>query len=413
MNVGAVLAFLVVAVLHHPSAFAASFDCAEASDTLEKAICADSELSTADEEMAGYYGKLKESLDAAQSRELLSEQRTWLKQRASTCGAANARCLKGLYRDRIHALRARYENLVPFALSDAGSLQGLQGTCAFPDLALPAEFSVYAAGAYGGRKLDSQIDQSGHQATQFDVVVNAPRKPAVLILGAYEPSIWNIGWTKGTRILAVVASGYHRQAVAGLPRDTPLIVSTHDNRGPCGYVYVSDETLTRINPLSTKVFGRPVDMVYLAGRGKVVVGAPVALNEQLFTSRDLPPETFIDKSRPLAGRAGIRDAVAKGLLRPASREDAQAWAARKSKTAPKDLLPPVAGGDSRRSLMGPHGYNVFVILKPFRLPAGLHGGNSAIFYLPEGVPYPVGDLGHSALYDFNTLTCRGVQCRDR
>ena len=66
--------------------------------------------------------------------------------------------------------------------------------CAFPDLKLPEKFAVYAAGAYSGRKISFQIDQSGHDGTQIDVAANSPEKPIVLLLGAYEPTIWNIGW---------------------------------------------------------------------------------------------------------------------------------------------------------------------------------------------------------------------------
>lgn len=392
------------------NSFAASFACEQASNTLERAICANSKLSKADEEMAMYYNKLKESLDASQSHALLSEQRAWLKQRVEECPASDAPCLQRLYSDRIYRLRVRYENIVPFVIDDQGSLQGLPGTCAFHDLTLPDNVLIYAAGTYSGRKLNVQIDQSGHQATQFDVIVNSAEKPVVLLLGAYEPSIWNIGWTKGTKILAVVASGYHRQAVAGLPKDTPILISTYDNRGPCGYTYVSERTLAKVNPLSKKIFGKPVDMVYFAGAGKVVIGNPITRDEPLFTSKDVTPDSLIDKKKPLAGPAGIQDAVAKGILRQATREDAEAWANRKSKLIPKDALPPVSGGDSRRTLLGPHGYNVFVILKRFTLPSGLYGGNLATFYLLEGVPYPEGDLGHSALYDFNAMTCRGPTC---
>jgi len=395
------------------TALGASFDCGRALASLEKTICGDAALSKADAEMAEYYFKLNESLGDVRSKELLDEQRVWLKGRADKCAQGDSSCLKKLYSDRIHALRVKYEHLVPFVVSEPGSLQGLRGRCAFDDLKLPDDIHIYAAGMYGGRNLNVQIDQSGHQATQFDIVVNAPDKPTVLLLGAYEPSIWNIGWTKGTKILAVLASGYHRQAVAGLPRETPILISSYDNKGPCGYTYVSERTLAEINPLSKKAFGKPVDMVYYAGGGKAVIGLPVSQGEELFTSRDVTPDSFVDKSKPLAGPAGIRDAVAKGILRPATREDAEAWASRRAKLVPKDALPPVSGGDNRQTLLGPHGDNVFVILKPFQLPSGLYGGNSATFYLPEGVRYPEGDLRHSALFDFNTMTCRGAVCGTR
>jgi hypothetical protein len=54
-----------------------------------------------------------------------------------------------------------------------------------------------------------------------------------------------------------------------------------------------------------------------------------------------------------------------------------------------------------------------VVLKPFRLPPGLYGAHSATFFVPKGVPRPTGELGHSVLYDFNTLTCAGTFCESR
>ncbi len=404
---------LLLAALGSGNASAASFDCAAASSTLEKTICADSQLSKADEEMAKAFAKQKDSLDAEKTRTLLKEQRAWLKQRTDNCAATDVACLRALYNERIDALNPGNSNIVPFVVDNPSSFQGIRGTCGFTELRLPQNAVLYAAGEYTGRPLDVQIDQSGHQATQFDVIVNSPDKPVALLLGAYEPSIWNIGWTQGTRILAVVASGYHRQAVAGLPKSTPILISTYDNRGVCGYTYFSNRTLQDANPFATKVFGKAVDMVFFASAGKIVIGNPELKGAPMFTSRDNPPESFIDKSKPLAGPAGIRDAVAKGLLRPATQEDANAWASRKAQSLPKDSLPPVAGGSNRQVLRGPMGDNVYVIVKPFRLPAGLYGGNSATFYLADGVSYPEGELGHSTLYDFNTMTCRGVICNAR
>jgi uncharacterized protein YecT (DUF1311 family) len=392
------------------STYAASFDCKNTATPLEDAICADPQLGRADEEMADYYNKLKDSLAPDRAQELLIEQRAWLKSRTRSCPTSNVACVTKLYNDRILALRVRYENLVPFSFGDAAERQGLRGTCGFPELTLPQDALIYAVGAYSGRKLDVQIDQSGHQATQFDIVVNAPAQPVALLLGAYEPSIWNIGWTKGTKIVAVVATGYHRQAVAGLPKDTPILISTYDNRGPCGYTYVSEGTLRNINPFSLKAFGKVVDMVHFAGAGKLVAGAQISASDQLFTSADSKPADFIDKTKPLAGPAGLQEAVAKGILRPATDSDFESWANKKAKLAPKEALPPVAGGDNRKAYRPKNVTNGYVILKPFEIPAGLYGGNLATFFLAEGIPYPKGNLGHSTLYDFNTMECRGTMC---
>lgn len=231
------------------------------------------------------------------------------------------------------------------------------------------------------------------------------------MLGAYEPSIWNIRTTKGTRISAVLATGYHRQAVAGLPDNTPVLISTLENNGPCGYLYIDERKIAELNPLSRTVFGKAVDMVYIAKNGKAVLGESLKPGEELSASGDVRPESFIDKSNPLAGPAGLKDAVRKGIIRQSTPDDLEAWANKMANRLPKDSLPPISGKDGKASLKPRYVHNGYVILKPFRLPAGLYGAHSATFFLPEGVPRPEGELGHSTLYDFNTMTCRGTTCR--
>ena len=285
-----------------------------------------------------------------------------------------------------------------------------QTTCAFKNLQLPDNVAVYATGAYAGKTTGFQIDQSGHEATQFDVAVNSPDKPVVLLLGAYEPSVWNIGWSKGTRILAVLVGGYHRQAVAGLPKQTPVLNSSYDNRGPCGYFYVSDSTMGSLNPMSKRVFDRPVSMVFPVKNGKVVVGTPITGAEQLITSTDVSVDSLRDANAPLAGPAGLQDAVRKGLLRPATRADAQAWANAVAQATPDSDLPPVAG-QGKPVPRAPDFHSGYVVLKAFTFPAGLYGAHSATFFVPKGVPAPQGNGGHSTVYDHNTLVCGGPICR--
>ena len=285
--------------------------------------------------------------------------------------------------------------------------------CEFTDLSLPEAFLVYAAGGYSGRKLDFQIDQSGHQATQFDLAVNSPDKPVVLVLGAYEPTVWNIGWSEGTRILGVLASGYHRQVVAGVDKKMPVLISSHENKGPCGYFYVDIKSpaLERLNVISRNLFDKSVDMVYPVGKdGRIVIGEPLSQETKLVTSGEVPPEFYYDQSAPKAGKAGLDDAVAKGILRPATEEDEAAWAAEMDKMKPERDIPPVAGigrpGTPKPNFRG-RGY---VILRPFTFPAGLYGGNSVVFVVAKGIPRPEGNPGHSPVYDFNTMQCAGPVC---
>jgi hypothetical protein len=200
--------------------------------------------------------------------------------------------------------------------------------------------------------------------------------------------------------------------VAGLVPGTPLLVSSHDNKGPCGYFYVDANHLAPLNPLSKRVFGRAVDMVFPAVNGKVTIGEPLAAGAALVTSGAITPESFHDRTAPLAGPAGLADAVRRGLLRKATAADAEAWSEAVLQNTPQRDLPPVAGQGVPRPPR-PGLFNAYVVQKPFTYPSGLYGGNSATFLIPRGVPKPAGNAGHSSVYDFNTLNCQGVRCSAR
>ena len=283
--------------------------------------------------------------------------------------------------------------------------------CGFSSLATGgAPLKVYAAGAYGGRRLGMHIDRSGHEAGRIDVAVNEPGARVALMLGSYDPVVWHVGWSRGTTIAAVLVGGYHHQVVTGLPEDVPVLVSTYDNKGPCGYFYVTAEKAGTLNPVARRAFGQPVDMVYPARDGRVVVGRPLQGGAALATAVSAKPDEAFKVAEGLAGgQAGLAHAVSQGWLREARPEDARAWLAARA-TAPAADVPPVAGGQPAGEIRMHNGY---VVLRPFELPPGLHGAHSATFFVPKGVSRPTGDLGHSVLYDFNTLTCAGTFCERR
>jgi len=86
-------------VLPAASAGAASFDCKKASTRIEKTICADSELSQADERLAAVFaGATAESLSP---QVLRTDQAEWLRDRDKE---TDARKLRDIYRLRIAAL---------------------------------------------------------------------------------------------------------------------------------------------------------------------------------------------------------------------------------------------------------------------------------------------------------------------
>jgi len=313
------------------------------------------------------------------------------------------------------------QSLVPFQY-EPGRAPAQPQPCTFTGLQVPQDTIVLAAGSYSGRKAAFQIDQSGHEATQFDIAVHAD-KPVALILGAYEPSIWNIGWTRGTRIVAVYATGYHLQVVAGLPKDIPVLTPSYENKSSCGYAYIGgDSGLGWLNPKARALFGRDVTRVYNKPQNGVV-----EMNESsqpkgdFVTSSNSPPSSFRDTKAPLAGTAGLEEAVSKGIIRPVTAADIEMVrsvyrerAAKASATGKIDI-PPIAGNDVNNPppINVPIGLNrSYVVLKQFTYPAGLYGGNLATFLVPKGVPKPTGNPGHSTVVNLSDDShCAGPLCR--
>jgi hypothetical protein len=277
---------------------------------------------------------------------------------------------------------------------------------------LPANYVLYAGGEYSGRKLDFQIDQSGHQATQFDVYVNEPGKNVVLALGAYEPSIWNIIWTADTTITGVLISGYHQQEVAGIDNEVPVLNTSYDNKSTCGYFYISRKDPYKADSVIRKLFGQSAHTYYIASGGKLDIGQPVTSSQSWQQNKSHTVASFRNKDTPLAGKAGIEQLINEGKLRPGTPEDLKKWEQLNRRTNSQPSINVVGGNTYEPS----EKYQVmqvlgtYVVLAPMRYPAGLYGAHSVTFIISEGVPRPEGNPGHSAVLDMNFGTCSGALC---
>ncbi|RCS22182.1 DUF1311 domain-containing protein [Phyllobacterium salinisoli] len=99
------------------SAGAASFDCGRARAPDEKAICANPDLSSADDGLAYTYQTLLRLVKGDERQKAVDEQRAWLKARAA-CGGDTS-CLKALYdkeNERLNAALAATQKRVGLAL---------------------------------------------------------------------------------------------------------------------------------------------------------------------------------------------------------------------------------------------------------------------------------------------------------
>ena len=107
--------------------------------------------------------------------------------------------------------------------------------------------------------------------------------------------------------------------------------------------------------------------------------------------------------------AGVQEAIAQKLIRHATEADFAAWTQARAAITPK-INPQVLADEARYIKYALQAHKAYVVLKPFRYPAGLHGAHSATFLISRGVPVPVGDGGHSEVYDLNTLTACKFKC---
>ena len=92
---------LLALVLAHGMANAASFDCAKAQSRVEKAICADREVSDLDEYLGRYYSAARSTLRESAPC-LAADQKQWLSAVRNKC--ADATCLKKVYLERLGEL---------------------------------------------------------------------------------------------------------------------------------------------------------------------------------------------------------------------------------------------------------------------------------------------------------------------
>ena len=398
------IAMIVLGVLLLiPNARAASFECSTASFLIEKAICDDTLLNKADEQMSDYYSKLKRTLSSGDSNELYIEQKLWLLQREIFCPGSSPICLLNVYGKRINELKAKYGHLSPLSPSEASAFQGTRTVCAFPEVVLPSDLKIYGAGNYAGKVFDRQIDSSGHQATEFDIAVNSPNHPVALVLGAYDPAVWDISWTEGTKIVAVAVTGYHRQIVIGIAPETPLLISRGN---PCESSYIIWGNVDSLNRLAERLFHRTADTIYLSSNGRSVLGAPLVAGEQLIASKATSIHDFIDHNLPLAGSAALAQAILEGSIRKSNGDERKEWRRRWIEAHPEP--PSQRGNLTSHPLISDS--STYVIVKPYQIPKGLSATGLPVFYLPAGVPFPRGDIEGTMLYDLGSLRCHGSMC---
>lgn len=275
---------------------------------------------------------------------------------------------------------------------------------------ITGDVEVYHVGSYGGTSelgAAVELDNGGHNVKKVDVLVNLPGKAVVLVMTAYDPVVWNVAWTAGTQIKGAVVSGYHGQAVLGIPKSVPLYLKTAlgkkaiidaapSERCPYLYTYKNDRGYAKTVETLQKITGRPVTQFIEAPRkGIALVGTlmPASFSGLEF-SGDYRLEDFTVKRKPNeapAGQQGLEELAKRGVIRHASPEDIRSF-------------------EASGAVGIVHGMPTYVVLKKMKMPDGLYGGNSVNILVPTGVPMPSGPRGHNSFFRFGQRKCKGPMC---
>lgn len=282
---------------------------------------------------------------------------------------------------------------------------------------LPKGYQVLAASVYSGSS-SSGLGNEYDGYKQIDTIVTVS-KPTVLILTGYEQNVWNIQETKSGLLKAVLLAGYYDQK-AIVNNSKVKILGGKDSS--CRGSYYDEDEIEQLNAYSQMHLQKNVNALYLRNHSAQhimvddaqVDAAQVKLKAELNSGENqfvaaLADDQYIQLSD---SDAGMQKALELGLIRPATKADAEQFDLSRlrlnnEKNNQSQTVILGRNGELRHQFYGDHSY---VILKPFKFPGDMYGGNSATFYLAAGVPYPKGELSHSMLYNINDGTCRGAGC---
>jgi hypothetical protein len=276
----------------------------------------------------------------------------------------------------------------------------------------PINHTVFAAGWYNGRKIEQYIDDSWHNATIFDVFVDYSEKPVVLVLGAYEPSIWNISISKWTKIEKIILWWYHNQEVSWIFSSIPIERHVYETSKSNDYFYIIKWETTK---WSLRRFGEIETLYYPDSNWKIVIGNQSGQNTQWIQDPKNIPENYYKHWDELGWKPWLDLLVQKWILRVATKKDADDWfnslIASPTSFISRDEWYPITDSADLEILRNKYtpGYwdsswmNYYVVVKDTKLPGWMYWAFA--FYVPKWITL-TWDISNGSIYDFNTLQCQ-------
>lgn len=286
------------------------------------------------------------------------------------------------------------------------------------------DMEIVIAGGYSGKRLPESIDLSGHTANLMDVYVDNTEKEVVLLLSAYEPTIWNIYKTNETKINQVVLTGYYEQNIKGLDLDVPVLYrdrntikdsscislsklqTEKEEKGDGRYRRPSKNTA---NNFSNELFGRDINQrIFPKKTGIIFIGNENSYKKNYYQNASMKIEDFYLEDRILSGPDGLEQLVGQNKMKSFNQSQAMEFLTDlKSKAPKKDEDYDYLLGEIQKNYL-----KVYLVVDDMRFPSGLSAMHvfrndkyrqyrNYLFIIDKGVSLPTGSKGHAIVMDLN------------
>jgi hypothetical protein len=266
---------------------------------------------------------------------------------------------------------------------------------------------IVAFGIYeGARKIGLRIGEADNATSLVSVSGSRSGENRILLLMAYEATIWDFSEAPTNRINAVIVSGYYDQAVANLPDTVPVIFADRE-RHVCGqprYAYRGGHELEHAANAIERSTGQE-----LASFNGIYSAHTIVLSDVLqHSARDtavrageIRAAVRVTQDDTPQGDEGLATLEARGIIRRATAEDVARW----NRAATQRLRTGRLASYESEYLMVSRTY---VVLAPMTTPAGMYGAHSRSFILMPGVPTPEDRGSHNTYYRIEDGTCSGT-----
>jgi hypothetical protein len=284
--------------------------------------------------------------------------------------------------------------------------------CLSPNIAVGTK--IHLVGAYeGGIGTQLSIEDNKHDVGRIKLHAKPSGEPIILVVSAYDPVIWDFSEFPVSRLKAVLASGYHDQAVAGLPRNIPLRINSYQTPnarcGKYGYAYKGGSELDRLVENISMIFGRRPDSFQgdYDPKSFVVDGQAVDIGSHgnHASPNDIRAAKKVSVDSIPPKESGLVQLVNSGNIRPANANDIYLLSRALTAASPNGNLASVELDSSIT-------HRLFVVLKPTTLPKGMYGAHLANFIIPSGVPTPIDPGSHNTFYRLADGGCMGTMCNN-